>query len=126
MKTEYSLKIKLTEVSTRFEKQEELKEEQSALSDVLKPLERTINGWKEKIKNHEAKSSNMNKEIETLKEESLKVTTEIKEYEALVGPVRELKEKLDKLGIEADLKYPKAKTTYQSIPQFFRKKLGRE
>ena len=35
-----------------------------------------------------------------------------------------LKEKMDKLGVEADLRYPGAKTTYQSIPQFFRKKLG--
>lgn len=35
-----------------------------------------------------------------------------------------LKEKMDKLGIEADLNYPGARTTYQSIPQFFKKKLG--
>jgi len=34
-----------------------------------------------------------------------------------------LKEKMDELGIEADLKYPGAKTTYRSIPGFFIKKL---
>ncbi|MFC1603465.1 alpha/beta hydrolase fold domain-containing protein [Planctomycetota bacterium] len=34
-----------------------------------------------------------------------------------------LKEKMDKLGVEADLKYPDAKTTYQSIAGFFIKKL---
>ncbi len=34
-----------------------------------------------------------------------------------------LKEEMDKLGIEADLKYPGATTTYASIPQFFKAKL---
>lgn len=36
-----------------------------------------------------------------------------------------LKEKMDALGVEADLKYPGAETTYRSIPEFFRRKLGR-
>ena len=35
-----------------------------------------------------------------------------------------LKEKMDALGIEADLKYPGAQTTYGSIPQFFIEKLA--
>jgi acetyl esterase len=34
-----------------------------------------------------------------------------------------LKEKMDKLGVEADLKYPEAQTTYRSIADFFIKKL---
>ncbi|MCI0422300.1 MAG: DUF1080 domain-containing protein, partial [Acidobacteria bacterium] len=34
-----------------------------------------------------------------------------------------LKEEMDKLGIEADLKYPGAKTRYISIPAFFKAKL---
>jgi len=34
-----------------------------------------------------------------------------------------LKEKMDELGIEADLKYPGARTTYRSVPHFFIKKL---
>lgn len=34
-----------------------------------------------------------------------------------------LKEKMDALGIEADLKYPGAQTTYTSIPHFFIEKL---
>lgn len=34
-----------------------------------------------------------------------------------------LKEKMDALGIEADLKYPGARTTYGSVPEFFRAKL---
>lgn len=37
-----------------------------------------------------------------------------------------LKEKMDKLHVEADLKYPAAQTTYQSIPDFFIKKLKPE
>jgi len=36
-----------------------------------------------------------------------------------------LKEKMDSLGIEADLKYPGASSKYQSVPQFFRVKLGK-
>jgi len=34
-----------------------------------------------------------------------------------------LKEKMDQLGVEADLKYPGASTKYESIPQFFKEKL---
>jgi hypothetical protein len=34
-----------------------------------------------------------------------------------------LKEKMDKLGVEADLKYPEAQTTYKSITDFFIRKL---
>jgi len=34
-----------------------------------------------------------------------------------------LKEKMDQLGVEADLKYPQARTTYESIADFFIKKL---
>jgi acetyl esterase len=34
-----------------------------------------------------------------------------------------LKEKMDELGVEADLKYPESQTTYRSIPDFFIKKL---
>ncbi|MFC1633382.1 alpha/beta hydrolase fold domain-containing protein [Planctomycetota bacterium] len=34
-----------------------------------------------------------------------------------------LKEKMDKLGVEAELKYPEAQTTYRSIADFFIKKL---
>ena len=34
-----------------------------------------------------------------------------------------LKEKMDALGVEADLQYPGAQTTYASIPQFFKTKL---
>ena len=34
-----------------------------------------------------------------------------------------LKEKMDALGIEADLKYPGASSKYESVPQFFRAKL---
>ena len=37
-----------------------------------------------------------------------------------------LKEKMDALGIEADLKYPGADTNYNSIPQFFIHKLNRD
>jgi len=37
-----------------------------------------------------------------------------------------LKEEMDKLGIEADLKYPGAKTRYSSIPAFFKAKLRGE
>ncbi len=37
-----------------------------------------------------------------------------------------LKEEMDKLGIEADLKYPGAKTRYASIPAFFKAKLRGE
>lgn len=36
-----------------------------------------------------------------------------------------LKEKMDALGVEADLKYPGAKTTYSSIQDFFIRKLRR-
>jgi len=36
-----------------------------------------------------------------------------------------LKEKMDELGVEADLKYPGASTKYESIPQFFKVKLGK-
>ena len=34
-----------------------------------------------------------------------------------------LKEKMDQLGVEADLKYPEVRTTYESIADFFIKKL---
>jgi acetyl esterase len=34
-----------------------------------------------------------------------------------------LKEKMDQLGVEADLKYPEARTTYKSMTDFFIKKL---
>ncbi len=36
-----------------------------------------------------------------------------------------LKEKMDALGVEADLKYPGATPRYKSIPDFFKAKLGR-
>lgn len=36
-----------------------------------------------------------------------------------------LKEKMDALGVEADLHYPGAASTYSSIPQFFKTKLGK-
>ena len=38
----------------------------------------------------------------------------------------ELKKKMDALGIEADLKYPGARTKYQSTAQFFVAKLKKE
>ncbi len=94
IKTEKSLKNELTEVTNKFNRQEELKEERRVLEDVLKPLEKTIEQWKERIKNHHEKITKMNKEIEDMKEESQKVVAEVKEYEAMVGPVRKLKEKL--------------------------------
>jgi hypothetical protein len=34
-----------------------------------------------------------------------------------------LKEKMDELDVEADLKYPGASPKYESIPQFFKAKL---
>ena len=37
-----------------------------------------------------------------------------------------LKEAMDALGIEADLKYPGAQSTYRSIPHFFKAKFGKE
>ena len=37
-----------------------------------------------------------------------------------------LKEKMDELGIEADLNYPGARTTYSSHIHFFKVKFGKE
>lgn len=95
LKTEDSLKNKLAEITDRFDRQEELKEERRVLKEVIQPLERSIEGWKEKIKNFEKKSTEANKEIEKLKSESHKLVAELKEYEALAGPVMELKERMD-------------------------------
>jgi hypothetical protein len=36
-----------------------------------------------------------------------------------------LKEKMDELGVEADLKHPGASAKYESIPQFFKEKLAK-
>jgi acetyl esterase len=36
-----------------------------------------------------------------------------------------LKEKMDELGVEADLKYPGASSTYSSVAEFFKAKLGK-
>lgn len=95
VESENSLKNELTEVTNRFNRQEELKEQKSTLNSVLQPLEKSIEEWKNKIKNHEIKSAEMKKETETLKGESQKITSDLKEYESLVGPVKELKERLD-------------------------------
>ena len=37
-----------------------------------------------------------------------------------------LKEKMDALGIEADLKYPGARSKYRTVPEFFTKKFVRK
>jgi hypothetical protein len=36
-----------------------------------------------------------------------------------------LKEKMDALGIEADLRYPGASSTYKSVGHFFKSEFGR-
>lgn len=100
LKTEDSLKNKLAEITDRFGRQEELKGERHILREVMQPLEGRLEGWKEKIKNFEKKSIEANKEIENLKSESHKLVAELKEYEALAGPVTELKERMDSAGKE--------------------------
>lgn len=37
-----------------------------------------------------------------------------------------LKEKMDELGVEADLKYPGSSSTYASVPHFFKVKFGKQ
>ena len=37
-----------------------------------------------------------------------------------------LKEKMDELGVEADLKYPGGSSTYTSVPHFFKVKFGKQ
>jgi predicted nucleic acid-binding Zn-ribbon protein len=101
LKTEESLKNELAELTNRFSRQEELKEEKRVFEDAVKPISKSVEEWKEKIKNHEAKLARMNKETEDLKNEGLKMASEIKECEALVGPVMELKEKLE--GAEKEI-----------------------
>lgn len=94
LNTQNSLKNKLAEITNKFNLQEEITEEKRLLNETVKPLEKGIEEWKKKINNYETKTAEMNKEIEILKEEKLKVAPELKELEALIGPAKELKEKL--------------------------------
>lgn len=98
---EKSVKSRLTNLMERFDRQEELHEERSIFKDVVGPLEKKLKGWREKIESFEAKSAAMNSEIETLKSESSSLTTELTEYEALVGPVMELKARMEKVEKDA-------------------------
>lgn len=103
LKTQNSLKNKLEEVSNKFNMQEEILEEKRVLNETIKPFEKSVQEWKKKIKEYETKSIEMNKEIETLKEESLKTAPELKELEALIGPAKELKEKLTNMEKEVSM-----------------------
>ncbi len=103
LKTENSLKSELTEITNRFNKQEELKEEKRALEEVIGHLEESLDERREKIKNHEKKTAEMNKEIKNLKDESGKLTSKVKEYEVMIVPYMELKGRLEDAEKEISL-----------------------
>lgn len=103
LKTENSLKSKLTEITNRFNKQEELKEEKRVLEEVIGHLEESLDERREKIKNHEKKTAEMNKEIKNLKDESGKLTSKVKEYEVVIVPFMELKGRLEDAEKEISL-----------------------
>ncbi|MGR3219438.1 MAG: hypothetical protein ACUZ8H_06410, partial [Candidatus Anammoxibacter sp.] len=98
---EKDVKSGLTNLMERFDRQEELQEEKSVFNDIVGPLEKKLRGWREKIDSYEVKSAAMNNEIETLKNESSSLTTELTEYEALVGPVKVLKTRMEKVVKDA-------------------------
>lgn len=95
LKTQNSLKNNLGEITDKFNMQEEIIEEKRILNETVKPLEKSVQEWKKKINSYETKSAEMNEEIKTLKEESLKAAAELKELNTIVGPAKELKGKLD-------------------------------
>lgn len=101
LRTEDSLTRELSEITNRFSKQQELTEEKQLLKEAIGHLEKSVGEWREKVKRHEMKSAEMNEEINLRKAESEKVTSELKEFEALVGPYKELKERLE--GAEKEL-----------------------
>lgn len=91
LKNEDSLARELTVITDRFNKQQELTEEMQAIGH----LEKSLGEWKEKMRHHEIKSAEMNEEINSLKAESAELTSGLKEYEALIGPFKELKARLE-------------------------------
>jgi len=103
LKTENSLKDELAEITQRFNRQEELREEKRVLDEAIGHLERSLGEKKEKLENHETKTANINEEIKNLKEESENQKSKLKEYEALVIPFQELMEKLKSVKREFTL-----------------------
>ena len=100
LKMETSLKDDLAELTERFDRQEKLREEKAALEEVIKNLEESVGEKRERIKNHETYTNEINAKIEGLKSESNRLRSKIKEYEALVKPYRELKERLERVEAE--------------------------
>lgn len=96
LRIETAAKTKLADLMHRFNRQEELYEENRVFQEVIGPLETKLEGWRKKIKDYEVKSTTINKEIDTLKSENRGLSSELKEYEEIVGPVKELKSRLDK------------------------------
>ncbi len=115
LKDEASLKEKLLELTNKFNRQEELSEEKGVLNQVIKPLEKKLKEWKDKIENHEKKTSDINKEIETLKTTSHKTVSELKEIEAVAGPVKDLKERQEKIETESPLLVKQIKKLTEGI-----------
>jgi len=103
LKTENYFKGKLTEITNRFNKQEELKEERQVLEEVIGHLEESLDERTEKIRNHERNTAEINKEINNLKDESGKLTSKVKEYEVMVVPFKELKGRLEDAEKEISL-----------------------
>ena len=103
LKSENSLKDELTEITRRFNRQEELKEEKRVLDEAIGHLERSLGEKREKLENHQTKTAEMNEEIKNLKEESENQKSKLKEYEALVIPFQELMEKLKNMKKEISM-----------------------
>lgn len=95
VETETTLKTQLTDLTNKFNRQEELTDQAETLKGVINPLESKLKEWRSKVDNHERMSKKINEEIEKLKDESAEMASELKELESMVGPVKELRKKLE-------------------------------
>jgi chromosome segregation ATPase len=95
LKAEDSLTRELTEITDRFNKQQELTEEMHLLKEAIAHLEKSVGEWKDKLEKHEIKSTEMNEQIKSLKAESAELTSELRECEAMLEPFKGLRVRLE-------------------------------
>ena len=91
VETESSHRDKLADITKRAQIQQELTEEKQTLEKVTGTLKKSIEEKDKKIKDHETQTTRLNKEISGIKDESVKLREELKEYQALVVPFMSLK-----------------------------------
>ncbi len=112
-KTEASHRERLTDITGRAELQQTLTEEKQVLEKVMDTLEKGLQEKRGKIKDHEMRTAQLNKEITDLKEESTHLRADLIEYQALVDPFVSLKTGLENIEVEIsdiDVQVEKLKT----------------